>query len=402
MIDHLSRPLASVFLTLAIALGVVLTPRAQEGPVATQQSEGVIRRGVFITVLRRGQEPTINISKVSANGIVVGSAPPQGNVLRWLPRRRAPENLGGAPAFSRLNRLPLISQDGVTIAANHIEPDGGGTTIGVPRTWTDDTGWQPLRGLTLRSSYLSGMSRDGTHIVGYGWDDETSALARPWMWSAELGQQILPLILPTYGGEAWAVSNDGSVVAGFQFDFPNLPDLRRRYYATRWSEGNMRALTDATGVQLGQAFSCSSDCSVVVGGGQGGDPNPGHPNFGQAWYWAEATGGVYLENPQDAAPMTTSYSTDVNGDGSMIIGTYYRANGDGTVSYRGFLWTAESGVVPILDLLAQHGINYGSDWRSIVPTAITPGGDMILIGGQAANLTPGGFIIHLPQRAPRR
>lgn len=128
---------------------------------------------------------------------------------------------------------------------------------------------------------------------------------------------------------------------------------------------------------------------------RGGDPDPGHPNFGQAWYWTEAEGGVYLGTVPDAAPGTTSYGTDVNGDGSIIVGTYYRLNDNGSISYRGFLWTRLTGMVPILDLMAMFGIDYASDWRSVVPTAITPSGNMILIGGQDANLTPGGFILHL-------
>jgi hypothetical protein len=393
-----SRSVACVCLSLGVALGGVPSALgARQTPAISQPTASGNNGELFITVLPRGQEPTINVTKISAEGVVVGSAPPQGHILRWLPGATEPQNVGGGPALTLLNRLPLISADGVTIAANRQASDEGGT-IGVPSTWTEEAGWQPLSGLTLRTSILLGMSRDATRIVGYGWNDQTSELARPWVWSADQGQRALPLILPTYGGEAWAASDDGQVVVGHQFDLPNLPDPRRRYYATRWADGNMRALTDSTGAQLGQTFSCSGDCSVVVGGGQGGDIDPGHPNRGQAWYWTEANGGVYLGTLPDAAPGTTSFSTDVTADGSTIIGTYYRSNGDGSISYRGFLWTEASGLVSILDLLAQHGIDHGSDWHSIIPTAITPAGDKILIGGQDADLRPGGFIVHLPPR----
>lgn len=395
MVHRWFRRAASIII-LGMAVSVASSASsAQNTQVATQQNDSLDNLKLSITILPRGQEPTINVSKISADGVVVGSAPPQGNVLRWLASASAPDNLGGAPAFTLLNRLPLISADGATIVANRLVSVGNGMTIGVPSVWNRGTEWTALPRLTLRTSNSVGMSRDGTRLVGYGWNDSATEQARPWVWSAEQGQQVLPVASATRGGEAWASSDDGDVVVGHQFDFPNLPDPRRRFFATRWSEGKMLVLTDENNVQLGQAFSCSSDCSIVVGGGQGGDPNPGHPNFGQAWLWTEATRGVYLGSLPDAAPQTTSYATDVSGDGSVIIGTYYHLNDDESISYRGFLWSRVTGLVSILELMAKNGISHGSDWRTIVPTAITPAGDMILIGGLDANHTPGGFILHV-------
>ena len=395
MIHRIFQRRACALLVLCFTLGsgppaVV----AQIDPIVPERGDLPDNGGLSITVLPRGQEQTIAVSKISDDGVVVGMAPPAGNVLRWRPGATAPENLGGAPAFSVINRLPLISGNGAIIGANRLLPDESSQLRSVPSSWSDDTGWSPLTRLTQYQSRLVGMSRNGAWMVGYGWNQRNDPLAQPWVWTMERGQRVLPVVLPTYGGEAWAVSEDGRVVVGHQFDFPNPPELHRRFYATRWSENNMLALGDQSGVQLGQAYACSRDCSVVVGGGQGGDADPGHPNFGQAWYWTEETGGVYLGTHPDAAPGTTSYATDVNADGSIIIGTYYVAAADGALSYRGFLWTEATGLVSIQELMARHGIDFAANWRRVVPTAITSTGDMILVAGSDENDTPGGFILH--------
>ena len=386
------RPAA---LVLGLALGITSSVSVAQVRQAMSEQQGSFERGqLSITVLPQGQEQTIAVSKISDNGVVVGMAPPGGNVLRWLPGTTAPENLGGAPAFSVINRLPLISGNGAIIAANRLLPGEDGRLRSVPSTWTEGTGWSSLARLTQYQSRLVGMSRNGAWSVGYGWNQPDDPLAQPWVWTMEQGQTVLPVILPTYGGEAWAVSEDGRVVVGHQFDFPNPPELHRRFYATRWAEGNMRALTDETGVQLGQAYACSRDGSVVVGGGQGGDPDPRHPNFGQAWYWTEETGGVYLGSHPEAAPGTTYFATDVSADGSTIVGTYYVAAENGALSYRGFLWTETSGLVSIQELMAKHGVDYASNWHRIVPTAISATGDAILIAGSDEHDMPGGFILH--------
>ncbi len=400
----------AIIIGVAVSIAVA-TSQAQDTQARPRQTSSLDELKLSVTVLPQlpreqkatngqepltGQEPTINVSKISLDGVVVGSAPPRGDVLRWLPSAAAPENLGGAPAFTLLNRLPLLSADGATIIANRQITDANGITTSIPSTWRQRGEWTPLPQLTLRTSIAVGLSRDGIRIVGYGWNDASTEPSRPWVWDAEEGQQVLPVSDRTNGGEAWAVSDDGRVIVGQQFDVPNPADARKRFFATRWVDGNARALTDATGAPLGQAFSCSSDCSVIVGGGQGGDPNPQHRHFGQAWRWTEATGAVYLGTLRDAAPQTPSFATDVSADGVVVIGTYSHLNEeDGSISQRGFLWTESTGMVSILQLMAEHGISQGSDWRTIVPVAITPTGNMILIGGLDANLIPGGFILHV-------
>lgn len=360
-------------------------------------------RKVSITKVPRAEGQWSHVSKISARGVVVGlvsyaDGPHEEGVLRWFWRTRKLRDVGGEEMCTIVNRTPLISDDGRIIAATRlVRSETSGRLECIASIWTRRNRWQPLSGLVLRSSGVTGMSRNGTQIVGSGQDDE-NLWARPWVWSAETGQQVLAVSPEMDGAEAWAIADDGSVVIGHQFQLPYLPAPYAWYYATRWSEDGVRTMRDEFGVPLGEAISCNSDCSVVVGAGQGGEPDFEHPNWGQAWYWTAASGGVYLGTRPDAAPGTLYYATDVNADGSMIVGTYSVDNGNGTISYRGFLWTAQTGMVSILDVLAAHGIDHGSDWDGIIPTAITPSGDMILISGQEADYTPGGFIVHLPPR----
>lgn len=362
---------------------------------STQQSNAADKLKVSITMLSRGQETTINVSKISAAGSVVGSAVPDGDVLRWRIGSSTPDNLGGEPASVILNRVPLISTDGDTIIANRLVRNSNGMLVGVPSVLKTGTEWEPLPHLTFQDSRAAGLSRAGGHVVGFGWPDLTT-LAQPWLWSAARGQEALPVALPTRGGTAWAVSDDGEVVVGEQSEYPFFPDVSLVYFfATLWTQGRMFELRDGQDTPLGQAFACSSDCSIVVGGSQGGEFNPAHPNAGQAWKWSRRSGADYLGRLPDAAPFP-SYATDVSADGSLIIGTYYRLNEDQlTVSRRGFLWTKRTGLISILELMAKNGISHGSNWQSIIPTATTPDGDMILISGQDENFVPGGFILHL-------
>ena len=49
----------------------------------------------------------------------------------------------------------------------------------------------------------------------------------------------------------------------------------------------------------------------------------------------------------------------------------------------------------IQELMAKHGIDYAANWRRLVPTAISPSGDAILIAGADEQDAAGGFILHI-------
>jgi probable HAF family extracellular repeat protein len=180
-----------------------------------------------------------------------------------------------------------------------------------------------------------------------------------------------------HGGEAQAVSQDGSVIGGFEFSGGSGSTIRR---ATRWStehsgaqliddpntstssqtmgvsaDGNtlvgfaqftgvgMRAFswtaaggmvnigsTSATG-PASQALSVSRDGSVIVG------YTTSSTGVQRAIAWT--TSGTIDLGALTGAPFSVAYA--VSADGSTIVGT----SGPNSVSgHRAFIWTAQSGV----------------------------------------------------------
>lgn len=359
---------------------------------------------VSLTELPVGDTPSLNPTKLAADGTVVGSVQiPIGDGLtethavRLLPGADEFEDLDGSPAFSVINLLPLITADASTILTNRIEMDDEEFLLGVPSTWTEADEWQPLPSLVLLTSFLQGMSDDGSYIVGRGRDEHFSE-DQPWIWSVDDGQQVLPILLERVGGEGFGVSDDGTVVAGSQWDLEGTGFDPRRDFGTRWVDGDPEELLDPQGDNLGPVFACSADCSVLAGSRQGGDIDFGHPNWGQAWYWTESEGAVYLGTIPKAEEGMPYFATDISADGSMIIGTYSILIDDGSgfpiPVFRGFIWTAATGMVPIPALLAENDL-LDDDWYDMVPSAISPDGDMVLLTGMDLDFNPKSAILHL-------
>ena len=310
MMQRSERHAAHSALAVCLVLAMSSITEAQRGP-APEPRASIDGSDLSITIVPPGQEPTMPVSKISDNGVVVGAAPPTGYVLRWQPGATAPENLGGAPAFTLDQPAPLISGNGAIVAANRLLPGADGKAA-------------------KRAGHVGGGDRleharaaDAVPVAPGG-HVQKRRLGR-WLGLEPFGRSVRPALGVDDGTGADGVAGRAAdlrrrSVGGVRgwprrrrpsVRFPEPADLHRRFYATRWVEGTIRLMTDRTGAQLGQAYACSRDGSVVVGGGQGGDPDPGHPSFGQAWYWTEDTGGVYLGSHPDAAPGTAYYATDV-------------------------------------------------------------------------------------------
>ena len=119
-----------------------------------------------------------------------------------------------------INRLPLISGNGAIIAGNRLLPNDEGRLRSVPSHVDRGHRLELAPRLTQYQSRLVGMSRNGAWSVGYGWNRPGRSAHAAVGMDDGAGTDVLPVLLPTYGGEAWAVSEDGRVVVGHQFDFP--------------------------------------------------------------------------------------------------------------------------------------------------------------------------------------
>lgn len=347
-----------------------------------------IAQTVSFHELPQGEFRPAHPASIARDGTIVGISFNDANdVVRWRPGQ-PPESLGGGPGVSIINVTPAISTDGTTIVRPKTDFETSATTV---LRWRDGSGWQEVERPSLGIAVPIGISGDGTYVVGYGVEETFDPYFQPWLWSAETGQQLLPVPENRTSGEAWAVSWDGRIVAGhvsYEESFGvNWPAIWR--FAARWVDGEFEPLLDADGWPLGQAVACNSDCSVIVGGGYGGD-EVDRPAVGRAWYWTEATGAVYLDTAAlPAGARAPFHAMAVSEDGGVIVGTYttHVTTPFGAIIQHSkpFLWRADDGMHDLTALMAGHGIEFGGEGWELVPSAITPDGTRIVLNGMDAD-----------------
>jgi uncharacterized membrane protein len=327
--------------------------------------------------------PTAGVSNISADGTVVGTAWPDGAVVRWQPGA-APEVLGGGLTFTLENVMPLISKDGSLIATTGYFPNGASKRA-VPEVWLSGTDWMQVPDLTLGDASPYGVSYDGQALVGGASPASgTSPQQMPWLWTASEGQQLLGMMPDTEWGEAWAVGNGGHVAAGF---FEASAGSQTRYGA-RWVDGVPEWILDADGNHVGQAIGCNSDCSIIVGAGRDAD-SP------QAWRWTEADGVEYLDVAGGASPDALYYAFEPSDDGTIIVGSYYTIDPLLGAVNRGFIWTPADHTQDFSAFLSLYGIDYGNDFSDLVVNAITPDGKAMLVNGADSNYARQRAIVRL-------
>ena len=325
-------------------------------------------------ILALADDSTVLASQATSIGI---------RLLRWRPGMTQMQVIPLDPtlvAFS-LDRAE-ISSDAQRMAITAVNP-ASQPRVGVPMLGSQNGTWTAPTGLTFESSFLYGMSRDGSRLVGRGMNPSQGPPERAWIWDNQRGQVSLRLAGAMLGANAMAVSNDGRIAAGYHYDNtnPNQPDGVVRYFATRWfDEDEPEILRDIHGHPLWMPFACSTDGQIIVGASQGGDLDPTHPQLGQAWYWTERTSGVYLGQAPDGVPTSPYYAADVSADGSLIIGNYLAELADGDWSPRAFIWTQATGMEPISALLAEHEPG-DDDWNGQEAFHISSAGDLILLFG---------------------
>jgi len=314
---------------------------------------------------------TAGVSNVADDGSVVGMVWPDALVVRW-PATGDPEVLGGGTTFTLENIMPLVSKDGTLIATTGYYPIDNGKRA-APEIWMGGTNWLELPNLTLGDASPYGMSYDGQTIVGGAFPadgDTTGVQQYPWIWTASDGQVALGMLDGTDWGQAWAVSNDGHIAAGFFNAAPG--DFTR--WGARWVDGAAEWILDADGQHVGQAIGCNHDCSIIVGAGRDAD-SP------LAWRWTEANGVEYLDPVGGADPGAVYYAFESSDDGHTIVGSYYTIDPMLGAVNRGFLWTPADHTQDMSGFLSLYGIDYGNDFSDLVVNSITSDGRTMLING---------------------
>lgn len=134
------------------------------------------------------------------------------------------------------------------------------------------------------------------------------------------------------GDAATGISADGSVVAGFSLVGNDIQMFR-------WTASAGPVL-----LGVGAAFDISRDGSTVVGSRFNG-------SVSRAIRWTAGTGIVDLGQLPGVGPAGTLFSEgyDVSADGSVVVGLADASTQAGP-PFRGFRWTAASGMVALGDL----------------------------------------------------
>ena len=230
---------------------------------------------------------------------------------------------GGMQLLDPLNLFgddgqPVVNEDGTAIAGNYY--------LGGAFLWTSSAGMQSLAGLPGHpSSVTADVSADGTAVVGYGysWTSSTGyTFLEAVRWTAAGGTQDLGVLAGDEFSYASGVSGDGSIVVGTSYRITGG-------YAARsflWTEGTgMVELApflssigiDLTGWDLGDVGGISPDGSALFGlgihnGAQAGwvvtDLCTGAwSNYGTGWAGTLGVPGLVASNvPVIGADVTVS------------------------------------------------------------------------------------------------
>ncbi|HYD84810.1 MAG TPA: hypothetical protein VEA63_12180, partial [Opitutus sp.] len=222
---------------------------------------------------------------------------------------------------------------------------------GLGSLWADDP-------IPFSEAYA--LSSDGSTVVGVSVDGNGDL--RSFRWTAATGMQALPVINSDWYGfgygysEAFAVSHDGSVIVGSDYNLDEDQINGGTIQGYRWTAG---ATPAAPGTITGLPYvdpdytnsiatGVSADGSVVVGR-EGGD--------GRAFRWTAATGTVLIGD-------ANSEANAVSADGSVVVGTS---------ESNAFRWTEAEGLetLAIPDANSSEAYAISADRSTIVGSFIT-------------------------------
>lgn len=228
------------------------------------------------------------------------------------------------------------------------------------------------------------VSADGEVIIGTGSD----ALGqRAFRWTAADGMTALP----QPAGSAWrsnafGVSADGRHIVGMLLN----GDASR--YACVWHDAAAPVvLAELVGGRVwAEAWAVSDDGAVVAGGSSSAISGP---NTTEACRWSVEDGIEPLGDLPGG--LFQSIALGMSGDGRFIVGRGYTEAGA-----RAFIWDAEHGLRNLTDVLTGE---YGMDltgWTLLEATGISRDGRVICGNGIGPEFTTG-WVVRLPPHVLR-
>jgi probable HAF family extracellular repeat protein len=247
------------------------------------------------------------------------------------------------PAFFN---AAAATTDGAVIAGHSSLRSTGTAIIVHPFRWTTTAGMEDLGILGGNISHATGMSSDGSVVVGISQVAQSNSF-HSFRWTRTTGMVDLDREKDLF---AQAVSSDGTIVAGFYGEFS-----KRRVF--RWTAAGTVDLGTLGGI--GSSFgSMNSDGSVIVGGSDVASNSSNSP--GHAFRWTPS-GGMF-----DLGTLGGRFSvaTATNNDGSIVVG---QSDAPDAIGLHAFRWANATGMV---DLGTLGG-------NSITPTHVSVDGSVV-------------------------
>ena len=212
-----------------------------------------------------------------------------------------------------------VSSDGSVVVG--LASDGAAGNLQRAFRWTQAGGMQSLGTINgFSESIAKGASGDGSVVVGWASSGlGPTSVERAFRWSQSSGMQSLGTLDGGMHSRGVGVSGDGSVVVGWSDDLSAGNALR----AFRWTEANgMQRLGVLNNGFFSSASAVSVNGQVVVGWSHDGAAN----NVTRGFRWTQATGMQSVEqwlrgNGVSVPTDITSSATATNTDGSVVVGS---------------------------------------------------------------------------------
>jgi len=257
--------------------------------------------------------------------------------------------LGDLPGGNFESYASGVSDDGSVVVGYSFSISGWREAF----RWTDSEGMLPLGDLPGGSfeSAAIDVSSDGSTLVGYG---SPASGQEAFRWTQETGMVGLGRLGGHNASVGIGVSPNGSVVVGASSIIGVGPGTQ----ALRWEEATgLHVLPDLPGGGIYNAgYGFSGDGSIIVGHADGGRT----AHF-EACKWTRTEGGDYIVS--GLGPTGVAYTASY--DGSVIVG--YMVDFSGQQAFR---WTQSVGLVPLGDLdggpVESHADDVTADGSVIV------------------------------------
>ena len=283
------------------------------------------------------------------------------------------------PVFGTGAGAPQVSYDGTRISSTITGGNDSYITAGI---WTEGQGWQEIfppllpGAVLLDLSYGSSwaLSGDGSTVAGLFWRDRLTfggGSAHAFSWNETDGATDLGGSLTADSSRANGVNEDGSVVVGWERIDPG------QWQPAVWVNGVKTILSDTP--VLCEARAVSDDGTVIVGYSY--DAN-NDMRVAARWVWDGANWNEELLGILPNTPIGSmggrSFATAISGDGSVILGTnQYISNGPFSTQ-TGFIWTKADGMVDVRDILTDNGISLPAGFQIDGLSGITQDGSKII------------------------